>query len=43
VIADAVKDVKKRNTPSLLVEFQVGITTLDINLAVPLKNGNIST
>jgi hypothetical protein len=34
---------RKRNTPPLLVGFQAGITTLEINLEVPQKVGNRST
>jgi hypothetical protein len=32
---------RKRNTPSLLVGLQTGATTLEINLEVPQKIGNI--
>jgi hypothetical protein len=34
---------KKRNTPPLLVGWQTGKTTLEINLAVPQKVGNRPT
>jgi hypothetical protein len=33
---------RKRNTPPLLVGFQIGTTTLEINLEVPQKFGNKS-
>jgi hypothetical protein len=34
---------RKRNTPPLLVGLQTGITTLEINMEIPQKIGNIST
>jgi hypothetical protein len=43
VTAHAGEDVEKENTPPLLVEFQIGTTTLEINLAVLQKIGNRPT
>jgi hypothetical protein len=45
VTAGAGKDVeeKKKTTPLLLVGFQAGKTTLEINMTVPQKIGNSST
>jgi hypothetical protein len=37
------EDVEKNNTPPMLVGLQTGTTTLEINLEVPHKIGNIST
>jgi hypothetical protein len=37
-----VEDVEKRNTPPLLVGLWTATTTLEINLEVPQKTGNIS-
>jgi hypothetical protein len=37
------KDVEKDNTPPLLVRFQTGITTLNINLEIPQKIGSRSS
>jgi hypothetical protein len=34
---------RKRNTPLLLVEQQTDKITLEINLVIPQKIGNIST
>jgi hypothetical protein len=33
---------RKKNTPSFLMGFQTGITTLEINLEIPQKIGNRS-
>ena len=43
VTAHADEDVEKNNTPPLLVRMQAGTTTLEINLKVPQKTGNMST
>jgi hypothetical protein len=43
VTADVGEDVKKKNTPPLLVGLQVGTTTLEISLAVPQKIGHSIT
>jgi hypothetical protein len=40
VTADAGEDVKKRNTPPLLVGLQAGTTTLEISIVVPQKIGH---
>jgi hypothetical protein len=43
VKADGSEDVRKRNTPPLLVGLQTGTTTLKINLLVPQKIENSSS
>jgi hypothetical protein len=40
---DVREDVEKEDIPPLLVGLQTGTTTLEINLEVPQKTGNIST
>jgi hypothetical protein len=43
VTADVDEDVRKRNTPPLLVGMQAGTTTLEISLAVPQEFGHSTT